>query len=177
MAARASVRPAKRARCAAVATGSPRPAFRDRSPNLRPQPRIDTLAVGAKARNMDASGGSASYAGYEYQLLVTVWAALELMVVKPVASELQIEARSHEDIEADLRVPRDDALVSVAAATNTVRLVVQVKSRSTGPWSVAAFKALLLGRQHKPAKKGPAPRAQRSCSRRSGPHTAVGRRP
>jgi hypothetical protein len=107
---------------------------------------------------VSTSGGSVSYAGYEYQLLVTVWSALELIIVKAAAEELQLEARSHEDIEADLQVARDDAVVSVAAKTSTVRLVIQVKTRSTGPWSASHFKSVLLGAKPRHAKKGPAPR-------------------
>jgi hypothetical protein len=52
------------------------------------------------------------------------------------------EPHSHEDIEAALQAP-DDASLGVTAAP--YRLTVQVKSRSTAPWTSSAFAKVLKG--------------------------------
>ena len=88
------------------------------------------------------SGGSEGYAGYEYQIAVTVWLSLELMIAKELTETITVEPHSHEDIEAALRFP-DEASLDVSAAP--YRLTVQVKSRSTAPWTSSAFAKVLKG--------------------------------
>ena len=47
-----------------------------------------------------ASGsGSAAVAGYEYQIDVSVWLALELVVVARLTEEMTLEPASEEDLE------------------------------------------------------------------------------
>jgi len=88
------------------------------------------------------SGGSGGYAGYEYQNAVTVWISLELMIAKSLTETITVEPRSQEDIEAAVRAP-DVASLEVSAAP--YKLTVQVKSRSTAPWTASAFAKVLKG--------------------------------
>jgi HEAT repeat protein len=90
-----------------------------------------------------ASGGSRGYAGYEYQLEVSTWIASELMLAKGVADSVTIEPRSNEDIEAAVTMP-DTA--SLALSSGTSGLLIQIKSRSTSPWTLPAFAAVLTGK-------------------------------
>jgi hypothetical protein len=111
-----------------------------------------------KAKAKVAGGENPSYAGYEYQIEVSVWVGLDLMIAKCVADALVIEPRSYEDIEATVRNP-DEALLGIASTGAHFDLVLQVKSRSTEPWSAKSISYVLIG---KPAtgqgKTGPAPR-------------------
>ncbi|MEH2469208.1 hypothetical protein V1281_001538 [Nitrobacteraceae bacterium AZCC 2161] len=90
----------------------------------------------------ESGAGNPSYAGYDYQIAVTVWVALHLMLAKEATESIVIEPPSHEDIEARIRLNRP-----IAGPVSNVELVVQVKSRSTAPWSSAAFAKVLLGEQ------------------------------
>lgn len=87
------------------------------------------------------SGGSA-LAGYEYQIDVSVWLALDLLLANKLAQELILEPSSEEDLEADLSGHRPGRVTS-ALAMDGYRLVVQVKQRSSDAWSVNAIRALL----------------------------------
>ena len=64
-------------------------------------------------RNRKRGKGNPGYAGYEYQIEVTIWIALDLMLAKAVAA-LNIEPPSHEDIEASIQNP-DSALLGLTA--------------------------------------------------------------
>lgn len=79
--------------------------------------------------------GNPSYGGYEYQILVTIWAAIDLILAKLLTDHIVIEPPSHEDIEAELNVGPEQASVSFNLPGGTMDLIVQAKSRSTGSWS------------------------------------------
>jgi hypothetical protein len=79
--------------------------------------------------------GGASIAGYEYQIDVSVWLALDLVLANRLTQELILEPASEEDIEADL--------AESTAALDGYRLIVQAKLRSGDAWTVAGVKALL----------------------------------
>ncbi|NJD34915.1 MAG: hypothetical protein FIA96_08800 [Betaproteobacteria bacterium] len=98
---------------------------------------------GAPARRSEGAENP-SYAGYEYQITATVWVALDLMFAKDVTDQLVVEPRSHEDIEAAVR-DSTAALLGLEASLGSFDLVVQVKSRSTAPWSTTAVADVLLG--------------------------------
>lgn len=55
-------------------------------------------------RQEDEGGGSGGYsiAGYEYQIDVSIWLALDLVLANRLAQELVLEPASEEDIEANL---------------------------------------------------------------------------
>lgn len=89
------------------------------------------------------TGGQAGYVGYEYQILVSVWVALELMLAKKMSSEVEIEPATDEDIAANLKGVDPDTTVKVPlGGTN---LQVQVKHRSSH-WTQTAFKDVLNGK-------------------------------
>ncbi len=108
---------------------------------------------------MKATTGNPSYAGYEYQIGVTVWVALYLMLAKEAAEWVVIEPRSHEDIEASVREP-ENASLRVTAEGGRFELVVQAKSRSTDPWSTTAFADVLNGKHDKDGAAGAKARAR-----------------
>lgn len=88
------------------------------------------------------SGGNQGYAGYEYQKVATVWLSLELIFAKGLTDTITVEPRSQEDIEAALRLPEEASLnVSIAPC----KLIIQIKSRSTAPWTSSAFAKVLKG--------------------------------
>jgi hypothetical protein len=96
----------------------------------------------SEARSSSETGATRAYAGYEFQLLVSVWVALELLFKEKAADALELEPASQEDIEAQLRKPpRDPSAVLVPLK----RLIIQVKLHG-GPWSAFEFDRVLKGR-------------------------------
>jgi hypothetical protein len=95
-------------------------------------------------RQEDEGGGSGghSIAGYEYQIDVSIWLALDLVLANRLAQELILEPASEEDIEADLAETEPGRLTSTAVLDG-YRLIVQAKLRSGDAWTVAGVKALL----------------------------------
>lgn len=87
----------------------------------------------------DDSGGNPSLDGWFYQCDVSVWAALDLLVVKRTAKVLQLEPASQEDLEAELASPR----VASRAEMAGTRLVVQAKLRRSGQWTPASLKKMV----------------------------------
>jgi hypothetical protein len=99
----------------------------------------------------DPSSGANSLEGYLYQLDVSVWAALDLVLAKKLASQLVLEPVGEEDLEADLA---DDDLGSIASGVDlpSYRLVIQAKLRNTGPWGATEIITLLKhGKERVPA--------------------------
>lgn len=96
------------------------------------------------ANKADGGGGSGSHsiAGYEYQIDVSVWLALDLVLANRLTLELVLEPVSEEDVEADLADVEPGRLTSTAAFDG-YRLVVQAKLRGGDAWTVAGVKALL----------------------------------
>lgn len=86
--------------------------------------------------------GGGSLAGYEYQIDVSVWFALDLVLADKLTQELILEPSSQEDLEADLQ-DHEPGHVTSAVLMDGYRLVVQAKRRTGDAWSVSAIKALL----------------------------------
>lgn len=78
-----------------------------------------------------------SLAGYEYQIDVSVWLALDLILAGRLTHELVLEPASQEDIEADLEECAPGRVTSVISMS-TYRLVVQAKLRTGDAWTVFA---------------------------------------
>src|SRR5262249_25556774 len=88
-----------------------------------------------------ASGAKAALDGYEYQLSVSVLAALRLMLITKSASRITLEPATPGRVQPSANV------------ADGYKLVVQVKLRNSGPWSIADFDALLKrGKTRRPAK-------------------------
>ncbi len=110
------------------------------------------MSAGAdhKERERDGGSGSHSIAGYEYQIDVSVWLALDLVLVNRLAQELILEPVSEEDIEADLDQNEPGRLTN-SASLDGYRLIVQAKLRSGDAWTVAGVKALLKHGKTRPS--------------------------
>jgi len=91
--------------------------------------------------------GSASLEGYEYQVDVSIWLALDLILALRAATHLQLEPSSQEDVEADMSV-------ASTLVIETYRLVVQAKLRSGDAWTIKSIESLLQhGTARKPVKE------------------------
>lgn len=106
--------------------------------------------------------GNPSLDGWFYQCDVSVWAALDLLLVKRLASTVQLEPASQEDIEAELDTPT----VTSTIGTDTGLLVVQSKLRRSGPWTPATLKKLV-----KHGKRRPSAATRRSRRAQTGPQS------
>ncbi|MEB2027259.1 hypothetical protein VDR74_20660 [Xanthomonas campestris pv. campestris] len=103
--------------------------------------------------DVGAPGASASLAGYEYQLDVSVLAALRILFVTKSASRITLEPANADDIEVDLKDDEPGHVETMAQLGIATRLIMQVKLRGGGPWSIDAFKRLLKhGKRRTPAK-------------------------
>jgi hypothetical protein len=96
-----------------------------------------------EADNQDCGGaGGDSLAGYEYQIDVSVWLALDLVLAAKLTHELVLEPASQEDAEADLAEFEPGRVTSRVSIPHH-RLVVQAKLRTGDAWTVAGIKSLL----------------------------------
>lgn len=96
-------------------------------------------------------GAAAAQAGFDYQLDVSILAALQLLLISKAASRLILEPANDEDLEADLEPHVPGRIEPSAVLAGGYKLVVQVKLDSGEPWSVTDFDALL---KHGSDKKG-----------------------
>ncbi|WP_299682471.1 hypothetical protein [uncultured Roseobacter sp.] len=79
--------------------------------------------------------------------------ALRLMLIMKSATQITLEPANEEDLESDLEPATPGRVQPSANMTDGYKLVVQVKLRNTGPWSIAAFDALLKhGKKRRPAR-------------------------
>ena len=90
----------------------------------------------------DGGSGGASIEGYEYQIDVSVWLALDVVLPAKLARELILEPATEEDIEADLS-EFEPSRVESAASLEDYRLIVQAKLRTRDAWTASGPKALL----------------------------------
>lgn len=91
----------------------------------------------------EASGaGSASLAGYEYQIDVSVWLALDLVLVTGRTDALTLEPASQEDLEATVADTEPGCVVS-RASIDDYTLTVQAKRHGGDAWTPTKLKALL----------------------------------
>ncbi len=93
------------------------------------------------------------FPGYEYQIEVTIWVALDLRLAKVATDEVMIEPRSEEDLEAAVTHP---AAASLRLTAQGVRLdlILQAKTRSGSPWPATAIADVLLGKDVDDADRG-----------------------
>jgi hypothetical protein len=97
----------------------------------------------SKRRHKHERGsGAASIAGYDYQIDVSVWLALDLVLANKFARELVLEPATEEDIEADLG-EYEPSRITRTAPLEDYRIIVQAKSRAGDAWTVSGIKTLL----------------------------------
>ena len=107
------------------------------------QSKVDDDIAGTTDTAEDASGaGAASLAGYEYQIDVSVWLALDLVLVSRQAEDIVLEPASQEDLEAVLADSEPGRLVSSIPMMGYT-LIVQAKRRSGDAWTPTTLKSLL----------------------------------
>lgn len=135
---------------------------------MPPSPVSPAVSTPPAASN--GTAGNLSFASYGYQIDATVWLALELMLAKGQAQEIEIEPPSHEDVEASLTDSAKASLGVKTAAAGT-RLIIQIKSRTTAPWTSKDIAEVLLGKQTIATAKGPA--AITSKAKKRGPAPRV----
>jgi hypothetical protein len=70
-------------------------------------------------------GATAAQAGYEYQLNVSVLAALRLLLIAKSATRITLEPANEEDLEADLAPNEPGRVTPQASVTGGYKLVVQ----------------------------------------------------
>ncbi|NMO16852.1 hypothetical protein HPC49_33055 [Pyxidicoccus fallax] len=101
--------------------------------------------------------GLPAYKGYEYQILTTVWLALELMLARSgPCAEIEVEPASEEDIRARLDVSHEQALSTLRLPARE-ELQIQIKYRSR-PLGSTAFKEIVSPSSARRPQKGPTPR-------------------
>ncbi len=88
--------------------------------------------------------GVAPYQGYEYQILATVYVALDLMLSRQVAERITVEAASGEDIAATLeKVDPENASSVLKLKVAAQEIQVQIKLRRSDQWTPAGFRNVL----------------------------------
>src|SRR5258708_20649351 len=119
--------------------------------------------------------GSPGLKGYDYKITAIVWIALELFLVQQRSEEILVEPLSQEDVETSIRDNAEDGAAStVDTLHGTEHLYIQVKRRSTGPWSVPALADLFVGSLGD--SKGPRSRHRPSkfpANYRTSPHSLL----
>lgn len=106
----------------------------------------------------DDSDGVASYQGYEYQILATVWLSLELMVGRKNCPSIVVEPASGEDVAANLDVPSEDVASKVVLGLMPQSIEVQIKLRQTDQWTSAKFQEVVRGNRETTKSGAPATR-------------------
>ncbi|NOV19183.1 ATP-binding protein [Ensifer adhaerens] len=94
----------------------------------------------------------AGLAGYDYQVDVSIYLALDLMLVRKRLDAITLEPANHEDLAADLK---DETQVSAATRimVGGYPLIVQAKLRHGEPWSDTDLETLLTkGKKRKSPK-------------------------
>lgn len=105
----------------------------------------------AKATDKKKAGsGSHSMTGYEYQIDVSIWLALDLVLSSELTNEVVLEPATEEDIEADLAETEPGRVVTTANVKQ-YRLIVPAKNRSGDAWAVAGVKGLLQHGTNRPS--------------------------
>lgn len=89
-----------------------------------------------------AGSGAHSLAGYDYQVDVSVWLALDLLLANKIAQSIELEPASEEDIEAEL-IESEPGRLATKVSADGYKLVVQAKLRGGDAWTVAGINALL----------------------------------
>ncbi len=107
--------------------------------------RRRTAANGGPPARSCRKAGNPGFSGYEYQIEVTVWVALDLMLAKGATDEIEIEPRSEEDMQAAVK---DSGVASLGLVAQGAQfhLNLQAKTRSGSPWSTTAIADVLLGK-------------------------------
>lgn len=108
--------------------------------------------------HLSSRHGLPAYQGYEYQLLVSGWLALVLILEQRTSATVEVEPASGEDVEARLEVDPDKVSSTLRSGAESTILQFQVKLRRTGPWTAPSFLDVLQGKDKDTTSRGPARR-------------------
>lgn len=97
---------------------------------------------GDDAEELEAGSGANSLAGYDYQVDVSIWLALDLMLGSGLTRMVELEPGSEEDLEAQLAAD-EPGRVTTRVGLDGYTLVVQVKLRGGDAWTVKGINRLL----------------------------------
>ena len=95
-------------------------------------------------------GAAAAQLGFDYQLDVSILAALQLLLISKAATRLVLEPANEEDLEVDLAPTVPGRIQPSAMVAGGYKLVVQVKRNTGEPWSIEDFVRLLKHGSDKP---------------------------
>lgn len=90
----------------------------------------------------DVGAGGAALAGYDYQIDVSIWLAIDLMLARRLTDKVTLEPVSQEDLEATLQ-DNEPGAVATRTTMDGYELIVQAKRREGDAWTVADLKRLL----------------------------------
>lgn len=100
-----------------------------------------------------AGGAAAAQRGYDYQLNVSILAALQLLLISRATDALTLEPDNEEDMEAEFASSEAGEVVPSAQIFGTQKLVIQVKLDNGNPWSLNDVKRLLThGKRRRPMR-------------------------
>ena len=106
---------------------------------------------------MQTARGIASFIGYEYQILATVWTGLDLIVRRAVCDHIVVEPVSEEDIAAQLDEEQASATLKLPNPDD-YPVEIQIKLRRSGHWTPSTFSQVLNGTGDAPGTRGPSRR-------------------
>ena len=109
----------------------------------------------------------AAYCGYEYQMIATVWIALDL-ILNDKTEAIIVEPASQEDIAVDLNVKPENALSQIAL--DKLQIQIQIKLRNHTIWSATALKELIETKKKK-SSRGASPRVRALDYLKTNPNT------
>ncbi|KUP21939.1 HEAT repeat domain-containing protein [Paenibacillus sp. DMB5] len=89
--------------------------------------------------------GTAPYQGYEYQIYVTVWLALKLIIESQHSNSIFIEPLTGEDVSVNLSDDTDLTSSNIGFSLGGMHLEIQIKRKTTGAWSVSEVAKMVRG--------------------------------
>lgn len=92
--------------------------------------------------NQYSGSGAYSVAGYDYQMDVSIWLALDLILNLGLTQSVELEPSSEEDLEAEL-TDYEPGRVATSVMLDSYKLIVQAKLRSGDAWTVKGINRLL----------------------------------
>ena len=98
--------------------------------------------VDGTIKSRAAGHGSDALAGFDYQMDVSVWLALDLMLSSKLTQAIVLEPNSQEDLEAELKENEPGRSVSMLDL-DSYTMIVQSKLRKGNAWTVPGIKGLL----------------------------------
>ncbi|WP_069374882.1 hypothetical protein [Herbaspirillum seropedicae] len=117
---------------------------------------MTTRPIAEENEKRSLRGAAAAQAGYDYQLDVSILAALQLLLISNATTRITLEPANEEDLEADMNPHVPGRMQPSATVSGGHKLVVQVKMDNGEPWSIDDLVALLKHGSDKAGGRRPA---------------------